>query len=130
MADTEKITINLSVVDLGRIDLLVEQGFYSTRTDFIRTAIRNQLDSHNREIQETVSRKAMVVGVISYDAGDLEEKRTRNEKLEIRAMGMLILADDVTPELALATISSINIFGVFKAPDEVIDALKREKVLQ
>ena len=130
MADTEKITINLSVVDLGRIDLLVEQGFYSTRTDFIRTAIRNQLDSHSQEIQETVARKAMVVGILSYDAGDLEEKRYRNEKLDIRAVGMLILEKDITPELALATISSISVLGVLKASDEVIDALKRENVLK
>ena len=115
---------------LGRIDLLVEQGFYSTRTDFIRTAIRNQLDSHSQEIQETVARKAMVVGILSYDAGDLEEKRYRNEKLDIRAVGMLILEKDITPELALATISSISVLGVLKAPDEVIDALKRENVLK
>ena len=124
MTDTEKITINLSIVDLGRIDLLVEQGFYSTRTDLIRTAIRNQIDSHQAVLEEAITRRAFVMGVIGYDAGDLEEKRYRNEKLVIRVVGLLVLANDITPELALATIESINIFGSLKASPEVKNALK------
>lgn len=124
MADTEKITINISVVDLGRIDLLVDQGFYSTRTDAIRTAIRNQLGSHRRDIEEATSRRAIVAGALVYDTNDLEEIRNQNEKLNIRVMGLLVIAKDVTPQLALDTIESINIFGVFKASNEVKAALK------
>lgn len=124
MPDTEKITVNTSVVDLGRIDLLVEQGFYSTRTDFIRTATRKQLDSHSHDINETVTRRQLVAGVLHYDAGDLEDRRARSQQLDIRVMGLLILAKDITPELALATIKSIKVFGVFKGPDAVISALK------
>ena len=96
MADTEKITINLSVVDLGRIDLLVEQGFYSTRTDFIRTAIRNQLVKHEQDIQGTVTRKSIIAGVVSYGSKGLERKRQNNEMVEINVMGMLILSNDIT----------------------------------
>ena len=124
MADTEKITINLSVVDLGRIDLLVEQGFYSTRTDFIRTAIRNQLGNHEQEIQGTITRKSIAVGVMTYNANSLEKKRRKKEMEEISVMGLLILSNDITPELAKATIASINYFGVFEASSEVKEILK------
>jgi Arc/MetJ-type ribon-helix-helix transcriptional regulator len=124
MADTEKITMNLSAVDLGRIDLLVEQGFYSNRTDFIRTAIRNQIDNHSQEIQGTVTRKAIVVGVLTYSAKSLEEKRRKNEMEEIKVMGILNLSSDISPELARATIASIEYFGVFNASAEIKEALK------
>lgn len=123
MSETEKITINLGVVDLGKIDLLVEQGFYTNRTDFIRTAIRSQLLTHTNEIQETVSRRAMGMGILVYDAKDLEKKLEKGERLKITLAGMLILAKDITPELADAAIESIQIFGVFKASDEIKHAL-------
>jgi metal-responsive CopG/Arc/MetJ family transcriptional regulator len=123
MADTEKITINLSAVDLGHIDLLVEQSFYSTRTDFIRTAIRNQIQAHSHEISETVARKAVVVGVLAFDKGDLEEYVYKNQRVDIRALGMLVLTKDVTPELARSAIGSIKVFGVFRAEKAVKEAL-------
>ena len=123
MADTEKITINLSVVDLGRIDLLVEQGFYSTRTDFIRTAIRNQLDTHTQAIEETVSRLTAAMGVIIITADGLKKRLEKNEQIDIRALGMLVIEKDVTPELALATIKSVKVYGVFNASNEVKEAL-------
>jgi Arc/MetJ-type ribon-helix-helix transcriptional regulator len=123
MADTEKITINLSVVDLGRIDLLVEQGFYSTRTDFIRTSIRNQLDTHTQTIEETVSRLTAAMGVIIISADGLRRRLEKNEQIDIRALGMLVIEKDVTPELAQATIKSVKVYGVFNASDEVKEAL-------
>jgi Arc/MetJ-type ribon-helix-helix transcriptional regulator len=123
MADTEKITINISVVDLGRIDLLVEQGFYSTRTDFIRTAIRNHLGTHAQTIEETVTRRAIVVGVVDYTQEDLNRYVNRNEQVDIRVVGLLSIAKDVTPELAITAIKSIKILGVFQASEEVKEAL-------
>ncbi|MEN8241526.1 MAG: CopG family transcriptional regulator [Chloroflexota bacterium] len=123
MSETEKITINLGVVDLGKIDLLVEQGFYTTRTDFIRAGIRSQLLSHHAEIQETVTRRAIVVGVLHYSASALEKIIARGEQVEIIAAGMLVLSDDISPALALAAIKSIQVFGVFKSSKEVKQAL-------
>jgi Arc/MetJ-type ribon-helix-helix transcriptional regulator len=123
MADTKKITINISVVDLGRIDLLVEQGFYSTRTDFIRTATRNLLGTYSQEIHETVFRRTIVVGVLTFEAKDLRKYRQRNEMVDIRALGLLVLGNDITPQLARETIASINVYGVFRASKEVKEAL-------
>lgn len=123
MAETEKITINLGVVDLGKIDLLVEQGFYTNRTDFIRTAIRNQLDSHTDEISGTVKRKSMVVGILVYSASDLEKRKEKGEMLDIYMVGMFVLTDDVTPQLARETISSVQVFGNFSASRQVKRAL-------
>jgi Arc/MetJ-type ribon-helix-helix transcriptional regulator len=119
MAETEKITINLGVVDLGKIDMLVEQGFYTTRTDFIRAAIRSQLLNHTNDIQETVTRSSTVVGVLLYDAKDLEKKLEKGERLKITIAGMLVLDKDISPELADAAIESIKVHGVFKASKEV-----------
>jgi Arc/MetJ-type ribon-helix-helix transcriptional regulator len=123
MAETEKITINLGVVDLGKIDMLVEQGFYTTRTDFIRAAIRSQLLNHTNDIQETVSRSSTVVGVLLYDARDLEKILEKGERLKITIAGMLVLDKSISPELANAAIESIKVHGVFKAPEKVKKAL-------
>ena len=123
MADTEKITINLSVVDLGRIDLLVEQGFYSTRTDFIRTAIRNQIDNHAQVIEQTVARKSLAVGVMAYNHSDLERVIADGEQLDIRVVGMLVLKNDITPELAKAAIRSLKVSGVLNASPALKEAL-------
>ncbi len=123
MADTEKITINMSAVDLGQIDLLVTEGFYSNRTDFIRSAIRAQINSHGDAIKQVMYRKSMVIGVLSYSASELEARRAKNEKLIMKVVGMVLLADDITPELALATIESIEVKGVLKVSEAVRQAL-------
>ena len=124
MTDSEKITINIGSVDLGRIDLLVEEGFYSNRADFIRTAIRNQLERQSNTVDSIKSRKSMVIGTQVYTNRDLMVKKDNNEMVNIKVVGMLILTDDITPQLALDTIQSITIHGVFKAPDDVKEALK------
>ena len=124
MTDTEKITINIGSVDLGRIDLLVKEGFYSNRTDFIRTAIRNQLERQSSTVDSIKSRKSMVIGTLIYNHRELMDKKENNEMINLKVIGMLILADDITPQLALDTIQSITVHGVFKAPDDVKEALK------
>lgn len=124
MADSEKMTINISVVDLGKIDLLVEEGFYSNRTDFIRTGIRNQLDKHTEEVKQTVTRKTMVVGVVKYGRKALEKRRAAGEKISAWVVGSLVIADDVSAELALDTFESIKVYGVLKASKKVKDALE------
>ena len=123
MADTEKITINLSVVDLGRIDLLVEQGFYSTRSDFIRTAIRNQLSTHSDVVKQAVARKSMMIGAAHYGRKDLEALLETGEQLDLRVVGLVHISDDVTPELARATIQRMQHIGVLRASPEVKEAL-------
>jgi Arc/MetJ-type ribon-helix-helix transcriptional regulator len=120
---TEKITINLGLVDLGQIDLLVQEGFYSNRTDFIRTAIRNQLATHAEVVKQTVARKTLVLGLQHYTRRELEAVRAAGEKLQINVLGLASIAEDVSPELALATIDSIVVLGAFRASPEVKAAL-------
>src|SRR5436305_11526200 len=120
---TEKITINIGLVDLGQIDLLVQEGFYSNRTDFIRTAIRNQLATHAEEVKRTVARKTLVLGVQYYTRRDLEVVRAAGEKLQINVLGLASIAEDVSPELALATIDSVVVLGAFRASSQVKAAL-------
>jgi Arc/MetJ-type ribon-helix-helix transcriptional regulator len=120
---TEKITINLGLVDLGQIDLLVQEGFYSNRTDFIRTAIRNQLTTHAEVVKSTMARKTLVLGVQYYTRRDLEAVRAAGEKLQISVLGLASIAGDVSPELALATIDSVVVLGAFRASPEVKAAL-------
>ncbi len=124
MSETEKITINLGLVDLGQIDLLVQEGFYSNRTDFIRTAIRNQLGTHAEAVRQTVARKTLVLGLESYTRRDLEAVRESGETLEIRVLGLATIADDVSPELARETIGSIAVLGALRASPAVKAALK------
>jgi Arc/MetJ-type ribon-helix-helix transcriptional regulator len=123
LSETEKITINLGLVDLGQIDLLVQEGFYQNRTDFIRTAIRNQLGEHAEAVKQTVARKELVLGLQHYARLDLEAVRAAGETLEIRVLGLASIADDVTPELALATIDSIDVLGALRASPAVKAAL-------
>lgn len=123
MADTEKITINMSVVDLGQVDLLVQEGFYSSRTDFIRTSIRNLLNTQADHVKELITKKSFVVGVIAFSRKYLEEIRSKGVKLDIKVLGLCLLEDDISPELALSTISSIEVMGVLRASDAVKAAL-------
>ena len=117
--ETEKITMNLGPVDLGKIDLLVQEGFYSNRTDFIRTAIRNQLAIHAEAVRQAVTRKTLMLGLQRYTRLDLEAVRAAGQRLQINILGLASIADDVSPELALATIDSINVLGAFRASDAV-----------
>ena len=123
VADSEKITINLGVVDLGQIDLLVAEGFYGNRTDFIRTAIRNQLSTHSDAVKQVVSRKMLVLGLQHFNAADLKAVQAANQQLHIRVLGLVTFADDVTPELALATIASLDVLGSLQANAAVKAAL-------
>lgn len=123
MTDTEKVTINMSVVDLGQVDLLVSEGFYSSRTDFIRTAIRNQLGQHSESVKQTITRKTMAVGAVFYSRQDLEDRKAAGVQLEVKVVGVLHLGDDIKPDLARAVIKSVEVYGVFQAPKAVKEAL-------
>jgi len=121
--DSEKITINMNVVDLGKVDLLVQEGVYSNRTDFIRTAIRNLLDKHSPEIQQSVTRHSYAIGVLLYNHVDLERFRAKGEKLSIRVIGVVVLDKDIPADLAAEVIESVQVRGVFKASEAVKAAL-------
>lgn len=122
--DSEKITINLGFVDLGQIDLLVREGFYSNRTDFIRTAIRNQLDRQNDAVRQSVARHRLDIGMRLYSREDLEEAAAKGETLHIQVLGLAVIAADVSPELAHATIASLQVLGALQASPAVKAALK------
>jgi len=123
LADSEKITINLGYIDLGHIDLMVEEGFYSNRTDFIRTAIRNQIDRHAEVVQKAVTRKSVDLGLRHFSRADLENARDSGHRLEIKVLGLATIAPDVTPELARAAIASLNVLGALHASPAVKAAL-------
>ena len=120
---TEKITVNLGLVDLGEIDLLVGEGFYANRTDFIRTAIRRQLESRSAAVQETVERRTLALGTVHLDRAQLEALRAAGRTVQLRVLGLGVVADDVTPDLALATIESVEVLGAFRASRAVKAAL-------
>ena len=126
--DSEKITINLGFVDLGQIDLLVSEGFYGNRTDLIRTAIRNQLGTHSDALKQVVARKMLVLGLQHFSANDLRKVQQANTMLEIRVLGLVTFAHDVSPELALATIASINVLGALHASTAVKAALASRQI--
>lgn len=121
--ESEKITINLGYVDLGRIDLLVQEGFYSNRTDFIRTAIRNQLAVHSAEVSRSIDRHTLELGLREFSVADLEAVQAAKERLHIKVVGLVRIAPDVTPALALATIGSLTVLGALQASPEIKAAL-------
>jgi Arc/MetJ-type ribon-helix-helix transcriptional regulator len=122
-SETEKITINLGFVDLGHIDLLVKDGFYSNRTDFIRTAIRNQVLAHGEVLKKSVARRSMVLGLQRYTRQDLEKVLASGEQLHIHVLGLATIDDDVPPQLAVRTIASVVVLGALRASPEVKAAL-------
>ena len=122
-SDTEKITINLGLIDLGQIDLLVQEGFYSNRTDFIRTAIRNHLTTHAEVVRQTVSRRTLVLGLQEFTRADLESVKKSGKRLRIQVLGLARIASDVSAALALATIESVSVLGAFHASPAVKAAL-------
>ena len=124
MADSEKITINLGPVDLGQIDLLVQEGFYANRTDLIRTAIRNQIERHGEAVRQSVARHRYDLGLRTYTRADLETLKAAGEVLHVQVLGLLVIAEDVDADLARATLASIDVLGAFQAPAEVKAALR------
>ena len=122
--ESEKITINLGYVDLGQIDLLVDEGFFSNRTDFIRTAIRKQLDRHEDAVKQSVARHQLDLGLRQYSRHDLEAVHAAGETLHVQVLGLAVIAKDVPPDLARATISSIHVLGALQASPEVKAALR------
>ena len=123
LTELEKITINMGPVDLGQIDLLVREGFYQNRTDFIRAAIRIQIGEHAEAVKQTVVRKELVLGLQHYTRSDLESVHAAGETLEIKVLGLASIADDVSPELALETIASLEVLGAFRASPAIKAAL-------
>jgi Arc/MetJ-type ribon-helix-helix transcriptional regulator len=121
--ETEKITINLGYVDLGHVDLMVQEGFYSNRTDFIRTAIRNQLERHADVVKQSMTRKSLDLGLRNYSREDLEAVQRAGETVHINVLGLASIAQDVTPELARATIASVSVLGALHASPAVKAAL-------
>lgn len=120
---SEKITINVGLVDLGQIDLLVDEGFYANRTDFIRTAIRRQLDIRSNALNETVARRTLTLGTQHYSRRELEALRAAGRTVELRVLGLASIAEDVSPELALATVAWVEVLGSFRASPAVKAAL-------
>jgi len=123
MPDTEKVSFNLSVVDVGQIDLLIEQGFYSSRTDFLVAAVRSLLATHNTTVRQAVERRLMTLGVAVYTREELEARVAAHKPVDIRVVGVLKIAGDVTPELARAAIRSVTVFGKIRATPDVIAAI-------
>lgn len=123
VSDSEKITINLGCVDLGQVDLMVQEGFYSNRTDFIRTAIRNQLERHADVVKQSTARKSLDLGLRNYNREDLETAQRAGEMLHINVLGLATIAQDVTPDLARATIASVSVLGALHATPAVKAAL-------
>lgn len=123
VSESEKLTLNLGYVDLGQIDLLVAEGFYANRSDFIRTAIRSHLGTHAEALRQVVARRMLVLGLQHFTAADLERVRAAHEKLQIRVLGLASIAPDVPPELAAETIESITVLGALHASPAVRAAL-------
>jgi Arc/MetJ-type ribon-helix-helix transcriptional regulator len=123
VGETEKMTINVGVVDLGQVDLLVQEGFYSNRSDLVRTALRNQLALHADVLKQTVARRTLTVGLQHYGRADLERVVAAGQRLHVQVVGLARIGDDVTPELARAAIESVSVLGAFQAPADVRRAL-------
>ncbi len=121
--ETEKMTVNVGVVDLGHVDLLVQEGFYSNRSDLVRTALRNQLALHADTVKQTVSRRTLTVGLQHVSRADLENAVAAGQRLKVQVVGLARIADDVTPELARAAIESVTVLGAFQASSAVRRAL-------
>jgi Arc/MetJ-type ribon-helix-helix transcriptional regulator len=121
--ETEKMTINVGVVDLGQVDLLVQEGFYSNRSDLVRTALRNQLALHADLLKQTVARRTLTVGLQHYSRADLERTVAAGQRLQVQVVGLARIADDVTPDLARAAIESVTVLGAFQASAAVRRAL-------
>jgi Arc/MetJ-type ribon-helix-helix transcriptional regulator len=124
MSDTEKLTLNVTLVDLGKIDLLVEEGFYQHRSDFIRTAIRNELMQHKRKIDDITITKNWAMGVMSFNLADLQKIILADKQIDIIVIGLLRLSPDVTPEVAERAIASVRVRGKMNIPDDVREHLQ------
>lgn len=121
--EPEKMTVNVTPVDLGRIDVLVSQGYYTSRSDFVRTAIRRLLSSQEDAVSETVIRERFNVGVHVLTAGDLRQRVDEGERLQLRVVGLVLFGPGVTADLADRAVESIAVRGAIRGPRDVLDRL-------
>ncbi|AVS83139.1 CopG family transcriptional regulator [Paracidovorax avenae] len=121
--DTEKMTVNVGVVDLGHVDLLVQEGFYTNRSDLVRTAVRNQLALHADVVKQAVARRTLTVGLQHLGRDELERAVATGQRMQVQVVGLARIGDDVTPELASAAIESVTVLGAFQASPAVRRAL-------
>lgn len=117
--DTEKVCVNLAAVELGKIDVLVSQGLFTSRTDLIRAGIRKVLEENGEAVQR-VALGAAGLGIMAITRKQLEQARKAGEKLDMKVIGILVIDPDVTPELADTTIHEIRIFGTLRGPKAVL----------
>jgi len=123
VTDLEKLTINISPLDIGQIEILVEQGFYANRAEFVRTAIRDELAKHSETVRETAKRKTFIIGAMVIGRAELERRQKRGEQLDLRVIGLLGIEENVPASLARAVIESVEVRGIFRASKDVKDAL-------
>jgi Arc/MetJ-type ribon-helix-helix transcriptional regulator len=125
---TEKITININTIDLGHIDLLVNEGYYATRTEFIKTAVKKQLDRHEEDTKKLIEQKAkhgdyeLSIGVGGFTKSELERIIQKKEaKIKMIFIGLFITPKDVTLELLEQAVESIKVYGVCRCSQEIKD---------
>ena len=127
LVESEKVTLNIGYVDLGRIDLLVQEGFYANRSDLIRTAVRNQLAVHEASVARSVERHAFDMGLRDVTAAELVQLRASGASLRLKVIGLVRIAADVSAELAGAAIAEIQVLGALQASAEV-KAVLRDRI--
>jgi len=136
---TEKATINIGIMELAQIDLLVENMIYTNRSDFIRTAIRNQLEMHKSDIErlylqtkansfEPESQVQGGIGIYRLRKAALSDAMKSNKKLHIMVMGILLIDKDISPELFEATVESIKIYGKIQAQKSILELINRKGI--
>ena len=123
VAETEKITINLGAVDLGSIDLLVGEGFFSNRSDLIRTAVRNLLAAHRDIINGAVLRQDRTLGLRRITRAELEGLQQAGKRIRIGVVGLVVVDNDVPAALVEQTIAELSVLGSLQASPEVRRAL-------
>jgi Arc/MetJ-type ribon-helix-helix transcriptional regulator len=120
----QQLNVTMDAEEIHQVDLMVEQGLYASRKDFLQLAARNLLREHGVEVPRPMTGELKVAGIAVHNRKSLEKLRAAGRQLELNVTGIFRLADDVTPELACAVIKSLTLRGTFEASAEVKATLK------
>ena len=129
--NSEKVSVNMNVGTLSQIDVLVDLGYYSNRSDFINQAVRQAIDQKQSIIENETSKQResngdWFTGVCVITKDQLLIAKEKGKKLKIRGYGVVVI-DNKLDDLALEVIDSIDIKGKILASQKIKDTFSNIK---
>ena len=117
---SEKVSVNINTSTLSSIDLLIDHGYYSNRSDFINQALREGIQKHQKTLDRIIDAKTEAngespnqwfIGVYGLEKREIDAAKSRGITMEIKGYGVLVIDAENDEEDLYPVIRSIKVKG-------------------